>query len=194
VLLPGPGFSSALERAKRAAEKVLLPGPNFSSALERRCLAASSPILNPALVRYFAEAEEDAFCKEVYQKLDDFSSLMQLYVKKQNWAEATKLADEHEGKFDKSVFLPYAEWLAVQDRFDAALAAFRKAGQPELSQRMMEDLTNNAVMEGRFKDAAYYYYLLGTEILKSISTDPRQQKKNDKYLKMYGEYMSKADW
>ena len=130
----------------------------------------------------------------MYTKLDDYSNLMQLYVKKQNWAEATKLADEHEGKFDKSVFLPYAEWLAVQDRFDAALAAFRKAGQPEQSQRMMEDLTNNAVMEGRFKDAAYYFYLLGVEVLKSVRSNPNESKKNEKWLKHYHEYTNKADW
>jgi intraflagellar transport protein 122 len=143
---------------------------------------------------YFEEAEEEAYCKEVYMKLDDYSNLMQLYVKKQNWAEATKLADEHEGKFDKSVFLPYAEWLAVQDRFDAALEAFRKAGQPEQSQRMMEDLTYNAVVEGRFKDAAYYYFLLGNEVLKNIKTGVADAKKNERWLLKYNEYMNKADW
>jgi len=143
--------------------------------------------------KYYSDADEDAFAKEVYVKLDDFSNLMQLYIRKQNWVDATRLADEHEGKFDKSVFLPYAEWLAVQDRFDAALEAYRKAGRPDQSLKMMEDLTSNAVTEGRFKDASYYYFLMGTETLKGIKLT-KDKKKNERHLKLYQEFMNKADW
>ena len=91
------------------------------------------------------------------------------------------------------MFLPYAEWLAVQDRFDEALEAFRKAGRPEESRKMMEELTLNAVREGRFKDAAYYYFLLGTEVLKS-TTFTNNVKENGRHLKIYSDYMTKADW
>ncbi|GMI36406.1 hypothetical protein TrRE_jg11942 [Triparma retinervis] len=143
--------------------------------------------------QYYADADEDGFAKEVYLKLDDFSNLMQLYIKRKNWQDATRLAEEHEGKFDKAVFLPYAEWLAVQDRFDSALDAYRKAGRPDESRRMMEELTNNAVTEGRFKDAAYYYFLLGTETLKGVKLG-KDLKKNERNLALYQEYMAKADW
>ena len=143
--------------------------------------------------KFYSDADEDSYAKEVYVKLDDFSNLMQLYIRKENWIDATRLADEHEGKFNKSVFLPYAEWLAVQDRFDAALAAYRKAGRPDQSKRMMTELTSNAVVEGRFKDASYYYSLLGTEILKGIKLT-KDMKKNQKYLTQYEEFMKKADW
>ena len=144
--------------------------------------------------KFYSEANEDEYAKEVYYKLDDFSMLMGMLVKKKNWTEATKLADEHEGKFDKKVFLPYAEWLAVQDRFDEALEAFRKAGRPDQSRKMMEELTNNAVKEGRFKDAAYYFYLLGTEVLKGTKFSVGNQKHNQSQLKIYEQYMVKADW
>jgi len=143
--------------------------------------------------KFYSDSDEDSYAKEVYVKLDDFSNLMQLYIRKENWVDATRLADEHEGKFDKSVFLPYAEWLAVQDRFDAALEAYRKAGRPDQSERMMTELTSNAVVEGRFKDASYYYSLLGTEILKGMKLT-KDLKKNEKHLKQYEEYMKRADW
>lgn len=58
----------------------------------------------------------------------------------QNWSEAVKLAEEHAGKFDDSVFLPYALWLRDKGRFDEALGAFLKAGRRDLSRDMTERL------------------------------------------------------
>lgn len=58
----------------------------------------------------------------------------------QNWAEAVKLSEEHAGKFDNSVFLPYALWLRDKGRFDEALGAFLKAGRRDLSRLMTERL------------------------------------------------------
>lgn len=58
----------------------------------------------------------------------------------QNWSEAIKLSEEHKGKFDEGVFLPYALWLRDKGRFDEALEAFRKAGRRDLSSAMTERL------------------------------------------------------
>lgn len=111
----------------------------------------------------FNKADEDAFARETFLKAGDISQLMGLYAKRQMWAEAAKLADEHEGKFDVSVFLPYAEWLVSQDRYEEAMTAFKKAGRRDLAKKVLEELTFNAVSESRFKDAAYYYWLLSRE-------------------------------
>jgi intraflagellar transport protein 122 len=111
----------------------------------------------------FNKADEDAFARETFLKAGDISQLMSLYAKRQMWAEAAKLADEHEGKFDVSVFLPYAEWLVSQDRYEEAMTAFKKAGRRDLAKKVLEELTFNAVSESRFKDAAYYYWLLSRE-------------------------------
>jgi hypothetical protein len=46
---------------------------------------------------------------------------MALYAKRHMWNNAARLADENEGKFDVKVFLPYAEWLVAQDRYDEAM-------------------------------------------------------------------------
>lgn len=118
--------------------------------------------------KHLAEAGEDAKAKAVYVKLDAVHELMELYISRMKWPEAVALADDpaNAGKFDKAIFLPYAEWLALKDRFDEALAAYRRAGRPDRSVKMMEQLTFNAVVEARFKDAAYYYWLLAAEVIK----------------------------
>ena len=63
------------------------------------------------------------------------------------------------------VYLPYAQWLLSQDRFDDARMAYKEAGRPDLSSRMLEQLTHNAVVEKRFDDASFYFYQLATEAL-----------------------------
>ena len=60
----------------------------------------------------------------MYVKLDDVESLLGLYVRKQDWDAALKLAEDPNGtfseetraKFDEALYLPYAEWLAVHDK------------------------------------------------------------------------------
>lgn len=110
-------------------------------------------------------------------KLDAVHELMELYIKRQKWQEAVDLAKDkaNKGKFDSSIFVPYAEWLALNDRFDEALAAYRQAGRPDQSRRMMEQLTFNAVVERRFKDAAYYYWLLANEVIKPVEKQSQPQ-------------------
>ncbi len=111
----------------------------------------------------FTEENLDDEARETYMKLGDLSKLMTLYIRKERWADAAKLADEHEGEFDCSMFLPYAEWLVAQDEYEDAMQAYRKAGRGDLARKVLEELTHNAVLESRFKDAAYYYWLLSRE-------------------------------
>lgn len=108
----------------------------------------------------FTDAAEDGFAKETFVKLGDITKLMNLYVRRQQWADAAKLADEYSGQIDATVFLPYAEWLVKEDRYEEAISAFRKAGRSDLGRKLLEELTFNAISESRFKDAGYYYWLL----------------------------------
>ena len=48
------------------------------------------------------------------------------------------------------IWLPYADWLSANDKFDEAQEAYKKAGRPDLSLRIIEFLTYNAVIEKRF--------------------------------------------
>lgn len=111
----------------------------------------------------FSKADEDELAREAYEKVGDISKLIKLYAKRQMWAEAAKFADEHEGKFDVTIFLPYAEWLVSQDRYEDAMLAYKKAGRRDLSRNVLEELTYNAVSESRFKDAAYYFWMLSKD-------------------------------
>ena len=120
-------------------------------------------------------------------KLDDVESLLGLYVRKQDWDAALKLAEDPNGtfseetraKFDEALYLPYAEWLAVHDKFDEALEAYRKSGREDRAARMMQQLTFNAVVESRFKDASYYYWLLASETLRVAAKKDNLQKVGD---------------
>ena len=62
------------------------------------------------------------------------------------------------------VYLPYAKDLALTDRFDEARLAYARAGRPELSSQMLQQLCHNAVLESRFQDASYYFWTLASEV------------------------------
>ena len=112
---------------------------------------------------YFQDNGHHQFAKEVYLKMDDVQNLMKLHIQLRRWDDAFILAEQNKGKFSDDVFLPYADWLAENDRFDEAQAAYKKAGRPDKSNRMLESLTHSAVVEMRYEDAAFYFWLLSKE-------------------------------
>ena len=149
----------------------------------------SSPKENADAITFCGEAlakgGEDDFAREAYEKAGEVSKLMALYAKRQMWSEAAKLADENEGKFDVTVFLPYAEWLVSQDKYEEAMDAFKKAGRRDLSRKVLEELTFNAVSESRFKDAAYYFWMLSKD---PDSEDPALQAECERKADLYFAY------
>lgn len=143
---------------------------------------------------YFETNHCDDFAFEIYSKLADINNMMKIHIKKQEWDQAFILANENEGQFSQEVFLPYAKWLVENDRFDEAQAAYTKAGKPEESMRMLEALTQCAIIERRFKDAGYYFFLLSEEYRRTIKkddidTNPETQELYDNWKK----YREQAD-
>ncbi|CAM9531119.1 unnamed protein product [Ectocarpus sp. 6 AP-2014] len=121
----------------------------------------------------------DDLAKEAYMKMDDFTNVMALYVKHQNWSEAVKLSEEHGRKYDDAVFLPYALWLRDKGRFDEALEAFQRAGRRDLSGAMTEQLILNSVAKARFDDASYYYWRSSTEAFAAAEKDKTKMSEKD---------------
>jgi len=74
---------------------------------------------------------------------------MKLHVECQKWDEAQMLAKQNP-EMQALISLPYADWLSANDRFDEALEAYKKAGRPDLSLRIIEFLSQNAITEKRF--------------------------------------------
>ncbi|CAM9369469.1 unnamed protein product [Ectocarpus fasciculatus] len=121
----------------------------------------------------------DDLAKEAYMKMDDFTNVMALYVKNQNWSEAVKLSEEHGRKYDDAVFLPYALWLRDKGRFDEALEAFQRAGRRDLSGAMTEQLILNSVAKARFDDASYYYWRSSTEAFAAAENGKTKMSEKD---------------
>lgn len=80
------------------------------------------------------------------------------------------LRDQTNPEHRESVYLAYGNWLAENDRFDDAQKAFDDAGRPDLSSQLLDQLTHNAVLENRFNDASYYFWLLSQEHLRQLES------------------------
>uniref|UniRef100_A0A8I5KW32 Intraflagellar transport protein 122 homolog n=1 Tax=Homo sapiens TaxID=9606 RepID=A0A8I5KW32_HUMAN len=113
---------------------------------------------------YLKKLDSPGYAAETYLKMGDLKSLVQLHVETQRWDEAFALGEKHP-EFKDDIYMPYAQWLAENDRFEEAQKAFHKAGRQREAVQVLEQLTNNAVAESRFNDAAYYYWMLSMQCL-----------------------------
>ncbi|KAM3665634.1 intraflagellar transport protein 122 homolog isoform 2-T2 [Ammospiza maritima maritima] len=123
---------------------------------------------------YFKQLDNPGYAAETYMKVGDLKALVQLHVETHRWEEAFALSERHP-EFKDEVYVPYAQWLAESDRFEEAQKAFHKAGRQGEAVRVLEQLTHNAVLESRFNDAAYYYWMLSMQCLDIAQENEGQQ-------------------
>ncbi|XP_074769939.1 intraflagellar transport protein 122 homolog isoform X1 [Athene noctua] len=123
---------------------------------------------------YFKKLDNPGYAAETYMKVGDLKALVHLHVETHRWEEAFALSEKHP-EFKDDVYVPYAQWLAENDRFEEAQKAFHRAGRQSEAVRVLEQLTHNAVVESRFNDAAYYYWMLSMQCL-DIAQENEQQK------------------
>ncbi|NXU62248.1 IF122 protein, partial [Horornis vulcanius] len=123
---------------------------------------------------YFKQLDNPGYAAETYMKVGDLKALVQLHVETHRWEEAFALSEKHP-EFKDEVYVPYAQWLAESDRFEEAQKAFHKAGRQREAVRVLEQLTHNAVVESRFNDAAYYYWMLSMQCLDIAQGNEGQQ-------------------
>ena len=107
--------------------------------------------------------------KHVLIKIKDHSSLMQLYVKHHLWIEVANLFKTHENDIDKSLMVPYADWLALQGDLNEAIAVFRKIDRQDKSIKLLQALIENAILEESFKKVSMLYQTLAKESLSMVS-------------------------
>ncbi|XP_013786897.1 intraflagellar transport protein 122 homolog [Limulus polyphemus] len=138
---------------------------------------------------YLKQHKQYAYAVEVYRRMGDIPSLLQLYVEARQWEEAFIVANQHPD-YKEDVYVPYANWLAENDRFVEAQKAFHKAGREDEALRVLEQLTHNAVNEKRFSDAGYYYWLLSMQCL-DIARDGNNQ--NEKMINKFWDLQRKAE-
>ena len=115
-------------------------------------------------VKIFIATKEYKFAREVLHKLGDIGSLVKLYIAQEDWSQAFLLASAHfqeseaeRGFSNAELYLPYAKYLAMNDRFEESQTAFRLGGDPKQSLRFINQLIMCAVIERRRDDAAYVF-------------------------------------
>eukprot|EP00927_Polykrikos_kofoidii_P071466 TRINITY_DN6772_c0_g1_i1.p1 TRINITY_DN6772_c0_g1~~TRINITY_DN6772_c0_g1_i1.p1 ORF type:complete len:1294 (+),score=238.21 TRINITY_DN6772_c0_g1_i1:115-3996(+) len=153
---------------KKAVE-IFIRIPALESLIEVvRQIASTDTQLLQMSVKCFRQHQHYNFAKEAILKLGDAGQLISLHMESQRWDEAFQLCNQHP-EFASQIYLPWAEYLAFNDRFDDALDAYKKAKRPDLSLRMIEKLTHNAVVERRYKDAANYFWRLSVEMIGAVN-------------------------
>mmetsp|Transcript_40077 Transcript_40077/g.89958 ORF Transcript_40077/g.89958 Transcript_40077/m.89958 type:complete len:1284 (-) Transcript_40077:23-3874(-) len=155
---------------RRALENFVKIGALDSVVEVVRQLPATETQLLQMAIKAFRQHQHHAFAKEAILKLGDVSQLISLHMESHRWDEAFQLCQQYP-EHAAQIYLPWAEWLAFNDRFDDALDAYRKAGRPDLTLQMIEKLTHNAVLERRYKDAATYFWKLAVEMIGMVKTD-----------------------
>mmetsp|Transcript_1551 Transcript_1551/g.3958 ORF Transcript_1551/g.3958 Transcript_1551/m.3958 type:complete len:1302 (-) Transcript_1551:205-4110(-) len=149
----------------RKAVEIFVKIGALESLLEvvRQLPNTESQLLHMA-IKAFRQHQNYAFAKETITKVGDVGMLISLHMESHRWDEAFQLCQVHP-EFSAQIYLPWAEWLLLNDRFDDALDAYKKAKRPDLSLQMVEKLTHNAVLERRYKDAATYFWRLAVEVV-----------------------------
>ena len=117
--------------------------------------------------QYFRKNGNHGYAMEAYLKLGDIKSLMTLHIEFCNWEKAFMLASQNP-IFKALIKLPYAEWLCKNDRFEEALKVYKSMGRPDLSTKILKQLSENATIESKFRDAAYFFWVLATDNLSLI--------------------------
>uniref|UniRef100_A0A672IRX5 Intraflagellar transport protein 122 homolog n=1 Tax=Salarias fasciatus TaxID=181472 RepID=A0A672IRX5_SALFA len=168
---------------------------SFPSSLAHRLIdiarkldkAEREPLAKCAL--HFKRLKHHGYASETYSKMGDLKALVHLHVETRHWEEAFSLVEKHP-QFKNDVFVPYAQWLAENDRFEEAQKAFHKAGLQNEAVKVLEQLTHNAVVENRFNDAGYYYWMLSMQCL-DIARESEEQK--DEMLKKFERFQHLAE-
>ncbi|CCW67047.1 unnamed protein product [Phytomonas sp. Hart1] len=132
------------------------------------------------------------FAIEAYEKVGDNHSLIRIYVETGNWQRAFAVFEKCP-QYTRELYVPWANWLAENDKFEEALEAFRAAEWPKETVRMMEVLASNSVTCRKFRDAAFYYIHLANEYGQFEDDDHPSEMHMAALIKQSNECVRRAD-
>ncbi|CAH8503886.1 unnamed protein product [Schistosoma rodhaini] len=135
---------------------------------------------------------EYAFAADCYAKYGDIENQLNLYIESHNWEEAFNLVEKHHD-YTRKVYLPYANWLAENDKFEEAQTAFIKAGLQNEAISVLEQLATCAAKESRFDDAGFYYWKLSVLCLNMLNNETITKPVYQELLSRYDDFQRKAD-
>nr|CCC93690.1 predicted WD40 protein [Trypanosoma congolense IL3000] len=127
-----------------------------------RSLPKSEVALITECANYFKKHKLLPYAMYAYEKVSDYRSLISLHMEMKEWRKAFALLDLYP-QYIREVYVPWANWLADNGNFTAALDAYRQAKWPKEAVRMMESLAANSVICRRFREAAFYFIHLAGE-------------------------------
>ncbi|KAK7201717.1 intraflagellar transport protein 122 [Novymonas esmeraldas] len=127
-----------------------------------RSLPKSEITLITECANYFRKHNALPYAIEAYERVQDHRALIQIHVARGDWRNAFTIL-EKAPTLVRELYVPWASWLAENDKFDEALEAFRAANWPKEATRLMETLAANSVTCRKFRDAAFYYLHLAEE-------------------------------
>ncbi|RHW68819.1 intraflagellar transport protein 122 [Trypanosoma brucei equiperdum] len=127
-----------------------------------RAMSKSEVALITECANYFKKQKLMQPAMYAYEKVGDYRSLICLHMEMKEWRKAFALLDLYP-QYIREVYVPWANWLADNGNFTAALDAYRKAKWPREAVRMMESLAANSVICRRFQEAAFYFIHLAGE-------------------------------
>lgn len=142
--------------------------------------------------QYFRKNGNHGFAMEAYLKLGDIKSLMTLHIEFCQWEKAFMLANQNP-LFKSLIKLPYAEWLCKNDRFEEALKVYKSMGRPDLSTKILKQLSENATIESKFRDAAYFFWVMATDNLSCVKNFKSPSDEDKVFLNKFHENSDIAD-
>lgn len=124
---------------------------------------------------------DSAGAAEMYRRLGDSAAVLTLHVEAKEWDQAFHMV-EGQPQLKPLVYIPYARWLAENDKFVQAqkgfslsvllclsvnlfILAYHMAGSLEEAFMVLKQLTENAISERRYDDAGYYYWIQARQCL-----------------------------
>jgi intraflagellar transport protein 122 len=145
-----------------------------------------------ACATIFRTKGQHAYAKEAYLKLGDTQALLQLHIELHKWEDAFRLAKQNP-ELQPQIYLPYAEWLVSQDRFEEAQDAFKQAQRPDVALRLLERMTRNYIVQRRFTAAARYYWKLSIEHLHLVQDCLNPTPQCSQHYLLYEQLKQKAE-